>query len=82
MSAQPQPGPGGACRLVLSIPEAAAALGVSDDLVYELTHRGELPHLRLGRRVVIPVRAIEALVDACVAGFDADETARRFAQPG
>lgn len=81
MSAQQQPSRASleARRLVLSIPEAAAALGVSDDLIYELTHRGELPHLRLGRRVVIPVRAIEALVDACVAGFDADETARRFA---
>jgi excisionase family DNA binding protein len=35
-------------RLVLSVAEAAEALGVSDDLVYELTERGELPCLRLG----------------------------------
>lgn len=30
-------------RLVLSIAEAAEALGVSDDLVYELTERGIFP---------------------------------------
>lgn len=57
-------------RLVLSVAEAAEALGVSDDLVYELTARGELPCLRFGRRKVIPRRAIELLVEAAIADFD------------
>lgn len=57
--------------LVLSVAEAAAALGVSDDLVYELTERGELPCLRFGRRKVIPRRAIELLVESAIADFDA-----------
>ena len=35
--------------LVLSIREVADILGVSDDLVYELVARGEIPCLRLGR---------------------------------
>lgn len=56
--------------LVLSVAEAAAALGVSDDLVYELTERGELPCLRFGRRKVIPRRAIELLVESAIADFD------------
>ncbi len=56
--------------LVLSVGEAAAALGVSDDLVYELTERGELPCLRFGRRKVIPRRAIELLVESAIADFD------------
>lgn len=56
--------------LVLSIAEAAQALGVSDDLVYELTERGELPCLRLGRRKVIPSRAIELVIDAALRDFD------------
>jgi excisionase family DNA binding protein len=59
-------------RLVLSVAEAAEALGVSDDLVYELTQRGELPCLRFGRRKVIPRRAIELLVEAAIADFDID----------
>lgn len=56
--------------LVLSVAEAAAALGVSDDLVYHLMERGELPCLRIGRRKVIPRRAIELLLESVIAGFD------------
>ena len=56
-------------KLVLSIAEAAAVLGVSDDLVYELTARGELPCLRLGRRRVIPTIAIQAVIDGCLEDF-------------
>lgn len=56
-------------KLVFSIAEAAEALGVSDDLIYELTSRGELPCVRLGRRKVIPAIAIQAVIDASLAGF-------------
>lgn len=59
-------------RLVLSVAEAAEALGVSDDLVYELTERGELPCLRFGRRKLIPWRAVELLVKAAIGNFDVD----------
>ena len=45
-------------KLVLSIAEVAEVLGVSDDLIYELTARSELPCVRLGRRKVIPTIAI------------------------
>ncbi len=43
-------------RLVLSVAETVNALGLSDDLVYELTERGELPCLRFGRRRSFPAR--------------------------
>ena len=56
-------------KLVLSIAEAAEVLGVSDDLIYELTARGELPCLRLGRRKVIPTVAIQAVIDGTLEGF-------------
>jgi excisionase family DNA binding protein len=49
--------------------EAAEVLGVSDDLIYELTARGELPCLRLGRRKVIPTVAIQAVIDGTLEGF-------------
>jgi excisionase family DNA binding protein len=62
--------------LLLSVAEAAATLGVSRDLVYELVHRGDLPCLRIGRRKVIPRRAVEQLVEHALAGFDARRTAR------
>jgi excisionase family DNA binding protein len=60
-------------KLVLSIAEAAEALGVSDDLIYELTARGELPFVRHGRRKVIPAVAIQAVIDGCLDGFRVNE---------
>lgn len=58
-----------AVKLVFSVAEAAKALGVSDDLIYELTERGVLPCLRLGRRKVLPVRVIEAVLEECLDDF-------------
>ena len=47
-------------RLALSVEEAGALLGISRDLAYDLVGRGELPSVRLGRRLVVPRRALEA----------------------
>lgn len=49
-------------RLVWSVEEAGSRLGISRAHAYELVARGELPHIRLGRRLVVPKRAIEALL--------------------
>ena len=57
-------------RLIVSIAEAAQLLGVSDDLVYELTQRRDLPCIQLGRRKVIPRQAIDEIVERAVEGFD------------
>ena len=46
-------------RLALSVDEAGALLGISRDLAYDLVARGELPSVRLGRRLVVPRRALE-----------------------
>ncbi len=54
--------PGGE-RLVWSVEETAALLGVSRAHAYELVARGELTHVRLGRRIVIPKRALDELLD-------------------
>ncbi len=40
-------------RLALSVPEAAASLGVSERLIRSVLP--DIPHCRLGNRVVIPV---------------------------
>ncbi len=37
-------------RLVWTVEEAGRRLGISRAHAYELVARGELPHLRLGRR--------------------------------
>lgn len=50
-------------RQVLSVPEAAAALGISRSHAYELVARRELPAVRLGRRVLVPRKVIHALLE-------------------
>lgn len=50
-------------RLVWTVEEAGRLLGISRAHAYELVARGDLPHLRLGRRVVVPKHAIEALLE-------------------
>ena len=49
-------------RLTVTVQEAADLVGISRTLAYELIARGELPHLRLGRRILVPRRAIEELL--------------------
>jgi excisionase family DNA binding protein len=50
--------------LTLTVEEGAALLGISRTLAYELVTRRELPSLRLGRRIVVPRRALEELLSA------------------
>jgi excisionase family DNA binding protein len=50
-------------RLTVTVEEAGALLGMSRPLAYELVRRDGLPSLRLGRRSVVPVKALEAVVD-------------------
>jgi excisionase family DNA binding protein len=45
-------------RLALTVTEAASVLGISRALAYELVARGELPSIRLGRRLVVPKVAL------------------------
>lgn len=53
--------------LLVSVEEAARRLGIGRTLAYALCHRfeaglpGGLPCVRLGRRLLVPVRAIEEL---------------------
>jgi excisionase family DNA binding protein len=45
-------------RLTLTVEEAARSLGVSRAHAYELAARGEIPTLRLGRRILVPKEAL------------------------
>ncbi len=50
-------------RLTVSVTEAAKLLGIGRGTAYECVRTGELPSIKLGRRIVIPKRALLALVD-------------------
>ena len=49
--------------LVYTVVETAALLGISRTHAYELVSRGELAHVRLGKRIVIPRSALERMLD-------------------
>jgi excisionase family DNA binding protein len=53
--------------MTLSVEEAAEILGISRAFAYKLVKKDELPTVRLGRRVVVPRRALERLLAAAEA---------------
>lgn len=50
-------------KITYTVTEVAELLGISRSSAYRCVRRGEIPSLTLGRRVVIPRRAFEALLD-------------------
>lgn len=41
-------------RPTITVKEAAALLGISERSAYDSVHRGEIPVIRLGRRMTVP----------------------------
>jgi excisionase family DNA binding protein len=48
-------------RLTYTVEEAAALVGVARSTMYDLVHRGEVPAVRVGRRLFVTAPTIEAL---------------------
>jgi excisionase family DNA binding protein len=58
-----QAGPGDGIKpLMLTVPEACAALRISRWSLYQLIRRRQLETVKIGRRRCIPVAAVEAFV--------------------
>ncbi len=50
-------------RKTLTIDEAAKLLGVGRNQAYEAARRGEIPTLRIGRRLLVPRAAFERMLN-------------------
>ena len=50
-------------RKTLSVGEAAEALGIGRTLAYEAVRRGEIPTVRIGRRLLVPRAALDRLLN-------------------
>lgn len=50
-------------RATVTVPEASAVLGLSPWVGYQAAQRGEIPTLRIGRRLVVPVPALLRMLD-------------------
>jgi excisionase family DNA binding protein len=46
-------------RLLLTVEETATMLGLRRSTAYEAMRRGELPSIRIGRRLFVPVAALD-----------------------
>lgn len=53
-------------KLVYTVDETRALLGLSRTLVYEAIRRGEIPSIHVGRRILIPRAALERLLESGV----------------
>ncbi len=50
-------------RLCLTVPEAAAMLGISRNFAYELVKQQQLPVIRFGKRLLIPRAALAKMLE-------------------
>ncbi|MCA9281104.1 MAG: helix-turn-helix domain-containing protein [Phycisphaeraceae bacterium] len=57
-------------RLTVNRREAARMLGISERLLWTLTNAGEVPHIRLGARVLYPVKALNEWIEERTSGAD------------
>lgn len=51
-------------RKTLTVSEAARELGISRNSAYEAVRRGQIPSIRIGRRLLVPRSALERLLSA------------------
>lgn len=49
-------------KLTLNVSEAAIQLGISRPSLYQAIKRGEVPVIKIGHRVLIPISALEKLL--------------------
>lgn len=50
-------------RPTMTVDEVAQLLGISRGLAFQAVRRGELPAIRVGRRILIPVHRLYELLD-------------------
>jgi len=50
-------------RLTVTVPEAAKLLGVGRNGAYEAIRRGEIPSIKIGKRILVPVAARERMLE-------------------
>ena len=51
-------------KLTLTVDETAKCLGIGRNSAYEAIARGEIPFIRVGKRLLVPKAALEKLLAA------------------
>jgi excisionase family DNA binding protein len=55
-------------RLVMTVTEAAKALGMSKNTLYDLIRDDRFPHVRIGQRIRIPIQALHEWIHDYTSG--------------
>jgi len=50
------------CRQTYTVAEAANLLGIGRNTAFEAIHRGEIPALRIGKRLLVPKAAFDRML--------------------
>jgi excisionase family DNA binding protein len=50
-------------RMTLTVVEAAERLGIGRNQAYQAIQRGEIPHIKIGHRLLIPEAALERMMN-------------------
>jgi excisionase family DNA binding protein len=53
-------------KATYTVDEAAKKLGIGRNHAYEACHSGDLPSIRIGKRLLIPAAALDRLLDGAV----------------
>ena len=53
----------GSTRQTVTIPEAAEVLGIGRSAAYEAAKTGQIPVIRIGRRLVVPRAALKRMLE-------------------
>ena len=56
-------------RLVLTVEEAGALLSLGRSASYDAVRRGDIPTIRIGKRILVPRKALEQMLE----GYDGQE---------
>ena len=49
-------------RQTLTVTEASKTLGISRNKAYEAAKRGDIPTIRIGKRILVPMAALERML--------------------
>jgi excisionase family DNA binding protein len=56
-------GDGDVQRSTMSVDEAGQRLGISRNAAYQAVREGQIPSIRIGRRILVPKAAFERMLD-------------------
>ncbi len=51
-------------KLTLSVEEAGRVLGIGRNKAYEAARTGQIPTIRIGKRILVPVAALERMLES------------------